>query len=1087
MTRILLMLFLVACLPTNAQSQYTISVDNVPLRKVIKQVERYGKFYFAYRTEYIQNTERVSVHVQDGTIEEVLEQALQGLGLHYVIIGNMITVQPDSSAARGQKPELWTVEGIVINEAGEPLERVTIQGSGKQTGTASKNDGQFNITLKPNTLLTFSCVGYEPAQKLIKDPSFVTIRLKPQVKDLDETVITGYGKTSKRYNTGSIFKVNAVDIARQPVSDPLASLQGRVPGLLITQSNGLPGSAYKVQLRGQSSIGINPGQLPPNDPLFIINGVPYAPNNNLLQSVGSGSALGDAGRSPLSLINIGDIDHIEVLKDADATAIYGSRGSNGVILITTKKGKVGKPSFTVNINNGFSRITRYPDMLNTSQYVQMRKEALENDGLAIDNINAPDLVVWDTARYTNFKKMLIGGQAVTSNVQLSVTGGSKRLQYFVGTGYHRETTVFPGDLKNDRLSGNINLHYQDRDSNLNVSLSVIGMNDKNKSIIIDLTRYVNLAPHTPDLYDTTGKLNWIQGDLPFINPLANLLKAYETKTNNVLGNLDINYHIAKNLLFKTSIGYNRLQMDEISIQPAASQSPFTTPDAKGISNFGKIVYNSWIAEPQLEYNQYVGVGKISALVGTTMQVQTHSLKKIDAFNFPDDAQLRNVNKADSVIPVDVKSEYRYGGVFARLNSILWDKYLINLTGRTDGSSRFGPGKQVGNFWSAGLGWIFSNEPFIKNGIPFLSFGKLRSSYGVTGNDQIGDYKYLDKWQEITGSYLGNRGIKPVQLADSNYSWEVNRKLEAAIDLGLFKDQLMISVAYFRNRTGNQLISYSLPGVTGFNDYAAKNSPAVVQNTGWEIQLQAKKQFNQQWQWYGNVLLTIPRNKLIAFPKLKASSYAGTLIIGQSLSMLRGYSYAGVNRSTGLFQFNDQNGDGDITSADDYLVLGNFDPVWYGSIQNNLQYKGWQLNIFLELRKQRAYSYLYSMYLGNIPGTMSENSSTLLLNRWQQNPDKATVQKLTTGVNDEINNGIDNFMQSDGTITNAAFCRVRNVELSWRLPSQWLKSISLKNLRVYMQAQNLFTITPYKGTDPETRNLLTLPPLRSIAAGIELNF
>jgi len=1079
----------VACLPRNAQSQFTISVDNVPLKKVIKQVERGGKYYFAYRTDLLQATERVSVHVRDGTVEEVLEQALQGLGLRYMIVGNIITVGIDSSAAKYQKPKQWIIEGIVINDAGEPLSKVTVQESGSQKGTTSNNDGQFNITLKPNALLIFSSVGYEPVQKAINDPAFVTIRLKPQVKDLDETVITGYGKTSKRYNTGSIFKVNAVDIARQPVSDPLASLQGRVPGLLITQNNGLPGAAYKVQLRGQSSIGINPGQLPPNDPLFIIDGVPYAPNNNLLQSVGSGTALGDAGRSPLSFINVSDIESIEVLKDADATAIYGSRGSNGVILISTKKGKVGKPSFTVNINNGFSRITRYPDMLNTSQYVQMRKEALLNDGLAIDTINAPDLVVWDTTRYTNFKKMLIGGQAVTNNAQLSLTGGSKRIQYFLGTAYHRETTVFPGNLNNDRLSGHVNLHYQNRDSNLNVMLSVIAMHDNNKSILSDLTHYVNQAPNTPVLYDSAGKLNWIQRDLPFVNPLSNLLKTYDTKTNNVLANLDINYRIAKNLVFKTRFGYNRLSMDEISIQPSTSQSPFTTPDPRGIANFGKIVYNSWIAEPQLEYSKYIGIGKISALIGSTMQVQRNSVAKIDAFNFPDDTQLRNVSAADSTVTKEVKTEYRYGGVFARLNSILCDKYLINLTGRTDGSSRFGPGKQVGNFWSSGLGWIFTNEPFMKTALPFVSFGKLRASYGVTGNDQIGDYKYLDKWQDLLGSYVGNRGINPVQLADSNYSWEVNRKLEGALELGLFKDQLMISLAYYRNRTGNQLIAYSLPGITGFNSYAAKNSPAVVQNTGWEVQLQARKQFNRQWQWYGSVLLTIPRNKLIAFPNLKNSTYEQTLVIGESLSVLQGFSYAGVNRTTGLFNFKDQDGDGIIKYPEDYRVLGNFDPVWYGSVHNNLQYKGWQLDIFLEFRKQQAYGYLYYLYntSNGIPGTMLANQPTLVLNRWQLSPDMATVQKLTTGANDEINDAIDHFLQSDGIIQNAFFCRLRNIELSWRLPAQWLKSVSLKNCRVYLQAQNLFTITPYKGTDPETRNLLTLPPLRTIAAGVELSF
>ncbi|WP_165761268.1 SusC/RagA family TonB-linked outer membrane protein [Niastella koreensis] len=1090
MTRICLMFCLVVCLPTIAHAQYTISVDNVPLKKVIKELEKDGKFFFAYRTDLLKGSERVSVHVRDGTAEEVLEQALRGLGLRYMIAGKIVTVGIDSSAARFQKPKGWTIEGIVLSEAGEPLGKVTVQESGTQTGTTSNNDGQFNINLKPNALLTFSSVGYDSVQKIINDQSFLTIRLKPRIKDLDETLITGYGKTSKRYNTGSIFKVNAVDLARQPVADPLAALEGRVPGLLITQSNGLPGASYKVQLRGQSSIGIKPGQLPSNDPLFIIDGVPYAPNNSLLLGVTSGSALGENGRSPLSFINLSDIDNIEILKDADATAIYGSRGSNGVILISTKRGIAGKPSFTVNINNGYSRITRYPDMLNTSQYVQMRKEALGNDSLPVNKNNAPDLVVWDTARYTDFKKMLIGGQAVTSNVQLSVTGGSKRLQYLVGTAYHRETTVFPGDLNNQRFSGHVNLHYQNRDSNLNVSLSVMALNDRNKSIFSDLTNYVNLAPNTPVLYDSVGKLNWIQGDQPFVNPLSYLLKTYESKTNNVLGNLDINYRIVKNLVFKTSLGYNRLGLDEISVQPGSSISPISVPNARGNSYFGKIVYNSWIAEPQLEYSKYVGIGKISALLGSTMQVQKYSVKKIDAFNFPDDTQLRNVSAADSIIPTDTKTEYRYGGVFARLNGILSDRYLINLTGRSDGSSRFGPGKQVGNFWSAGLGWLFSNEPFIKNNVPFISFGKLRSSYGVTGNDQIGDYKYLDKWQDIPGggSYLGSRGINPVQLADSNYSWEVNRKLEAALELGLFKDKLMFSLAYYRNRTGNQLIAYSLPGITGFPNYAAKNSPAVVQNTGWEIQLQAKSPINKQWQWYGSVLLTVPRNKLIAFPNLKNSTYKNSLVIGQSLSVFQGFSYTGVNKATGLYDFKDQDGDGHLKYPEDYRILGNFDPVWFGSIHNNLQYKGWQLDIFLELRKQRAYGNLYYMYFGdNSPGKMSTNLSTLSLNRWQLNPDNATLQKLTTGANDEINNAINNFMQSDGIVDNAFYCRVRNIELSWRLPGQWLKSVSLKNCRVYLQAQNLFTITPYKGTDPETLNPLTLPPLRTMAAGIELSF
>ncbi|OQP62380.1 hypothetical protein A3860_28905 [Niastella vici] len=1083
------MLCLVACFPVYAQSQnyFTISVDDVPLRKVFKLIERSGDYYFAYRTEYLQNAHRVSVHVKEGTIHEVMKQALKGLGLNYLIVGNMITVRPDSSMPLIQQPNLLTIEGRITNEAGEPLGSVSVEESGTPSGTLSKPDGQFKIAVKPNSVLTFSFVGYEPVHKQVKVQSFIVVRLKPLVKDLDETVIIGYGKTSKRYNTGSIYKLNAVDIARQPVSDPLATLQGRVPGLLVIQSNGLPGSAYKIQLRGQSSIGILPGHLPPNDPLFIIDGVPYAPNNNPLVAVASGSALGESGRSPLSFINVGDIDHIEVLKDADATAIYGSRGSNGVVLITTKKGKPGVPTFTCDIKSGFSKITRYATMMNTAQYVQMRQEALKNDGKVADQTTAPDLIDWDTTRYTDFKKMLIGGQAATNNVQLALSGGTNRLQYYVGAGYHRETTVFPGDLKNDRLSGHVNLHYQSRDSNLNVNLSVIINRDKNRSIANDLTGVVKMAPNAPVLYDSMGKLNWTQGNLDFFNPMAFLLRTYESKTSNLLGNLDINYRIAKGLVFKTSLGYNRLHSDEISITPGSSQVPNGGTSPEGYSYFGKIIYNSWIAEPQLEYNRYWRFGKISGLVGTTMQVQTNTVTKMDASDFPSDALLRYVNEAGKLVTKEVNTEYRYGGVFGRLNSILRDKYLINLTGRIDGSSRFGPGKQVGTFWSTGLGWLFSNEPFIKYTVPFISFGKLRASYGVTGNDQIGDYKYLDKWEDINGTYLNSRGIIPVQLADSNYSWEVSRKLEAALELGLFKDRVWMSVGYFRNRTGNQLISYILPVITGFPSYAAKNSPAVVQNTGWEMQMQTKNKLNRFWQLGGTVMLTIPRNKLIAFPNLVTSSYAGTLEMGQSLSILRGLQYTGVDPVKGVFTFKDQDGNDTINYPKDYRILGNFDPRWYGSVQTNIQYKGWQLDVFWEIRKQRAYSYLYSMYVSTPPGTILLNQPVMALNRWQKPNDLASLQQFTTGAKAVTQDASDNFTQSDGPIEDATFCRLKNIELSWRLPVQWMKNISLKNCRVYMQAQNLFTITRYQGTDPETRNLSTLPPLRTIVAGVELSF
>lgn len=475
------------------------------------------------------------------------------------------------------------------------------------------------------------------------------------------------------------------------------------------------------------------------------------------------------------------------------------------------------------------------------------------------------------------------------------------------------------------------------------------------------------------------------------------------------------------------------------------------------------------------------------MVGSTIQVQHHTVSTIEASEFPGDDQLSNVHAAGVQKPVELNTEYRYGGVFARLNSILCDKFLINLTGRTDGSSRFGPGKQVGTFWSTGLGWIFSKESLIMNRLTFISFGKLRASYGVTGNDQIGDYKYLDKWQDINGSYMGRAGIVPVQLADSNYSWEVSRKLEAAVEMGLFKDRVMITVAQYRNRSGNQLISYVLPGITGFNNYAAKNSPALVQNTGWEIQVQTKNRLNKHWQLNGNVMLTIPRNKLVAFPNLATSSYKTKLAIGESLSVLRGFEYKGVDPATGLFDFVDQDGDGSINSSDDYRILGHVDPKWYGSVQTNLQYKGWQLDVFWDIRKQRATSYLYNTYSFYPPGKELVNQPVMMLHRWPVYREADALQQYTTGDNGMAKDAMNQFVESNGYIKDASFARLRNIELSWQLPGRWMKNISMKHCRLYMQAQNLFTITRYRGVDPETINLSTLPPLRTIAAGIELSF
>jgi TonB-dependent starch-binding outer membrane protein SusC len=279
----------------------------------------------------------------------------------------------------------------------------------------------------------------------------------------------------------------------------------------------------------------------------------------------------------------------------------------------------------------------------------------------------------------------------------------------------------------------------------------------------------------------------------------------------------------------------------------------------------------------------------------------------------------------------------------------------------------------------------------------------------------------------------------------------------------------------------------LPGITGFNGYAAKNSPALVENSGWELQLQTKNRLSRNWQVNGNVLLTIPRNKLIAFPKLATSSYKTKLAIGQSLSVVNKYEYKGVNSTSGVFEVVDQDDDGDLIFQNDSRLRGNLDPKWYGSVQANVQYKGWQLDIFWEVRKQRAISYLYSIYSFYAPGTIITNQPVKVLHRWPECSGQSALQKFSTGDNNIANDAISHYLDSDGYIKDISFSRLRNIELSCELPGQWMKNISMKRCRFYVQAQNLFTITRYKVGDPETINLSTLPPLRTVAVGLELGF
>jgi len=1080
--KLIILLTVAACLQANAngyaQTIY-LSLKDAKLEKVFKEIEKQSDYRFVYTREQLESTSTLTVEVKNASIKTVLDICFKGQPVTYTLEEQYVIVKrkdPDKKIEAPTIISLISISGKVVDEEGNGIPGATIALKGSPIAIASDDRGEWKLEYEGGfTIIQVSSVGYVSKEIYISGRNYLRVELEKLINNLDETIIIAYGKTTQRLNTGSVGKVTSVEISKQPVSNVLAALEGRIPGLIVNQTTGVSGGKFKVEIRGRNSIAQG------SEPLFIVDGVPIASNNNNINQLTSAlSPFTGMGLSPLNGLNPSDIESIEILKDADATAIYGSRGANGVILITTKKGKNGKTNVSVNIYSGFSKVSRTMDMMNTEEYVQMRKEAFANDQTSPTISNAPDLIVWDTTRYTDLKELLIGGKAYTSDAQVSLSGGSTTTQFLMGAGYHYESSIFSKELTDKRGSVHVSLHNNSTNQKFNAHLIASYSYDNNQIITKDLTSYLTLSPNLPFLYKSNGDLNWEEGGVAFTNPLGNLLRKYIVKTDNLLSNAQLSYQIVPGLSIKTSFGYNMIWVDETSTVPKLSQNPQLSPT--GTAVFGNNRYSSWSIEPQAEYQRNIAKGKLSVLIGGSWQQIVNKRSTIQGTGYTNDALLGSINGANVVTVTDGYSQYRYEAFFGRINYNWKDKYILNLTGRRDGSSRFGTNKQFANFGAAGAAWIFSNENLIKKNLSFLSFGKLRASYGTTGNDQIGDYQYLDSWSPTSNRYQGT-SLVPTRLFNGDYSWEINKKLEGTVELGFLKDKILFSGTFFQNKSGNQLVNYSLPGQTGFQNII-RNFPAVVENKGWEFVLGTKNVSNKNFKWTSSVNLTIPKNELVSFPGLQSSSYSSNYVEGKSLNIVYGYHLLGVDPAKGIYQFEDVDKNGSI-SLKDYVPSYNLDPKFYGGLNNIFNYKNWELSFFFEFRKQTGFNYNNYPINGFAPGMMF-NLPVIMLDRWQKPGDNNSTQQLTQTYTPAFDAQY-NFSLSDGRFSDASYLRLKNLYLSYNLPEQIKKKIHLNGCRIYVAGQNLLTMTDYEGSDPETQNLFVLPPLKTLTAGIQLTF
>lgn len=1070
----------------------SLELSKEPFIRAIAKIESASPFRFVYHDEEIRELKNLTLSDESRTVEETLHLLLHNTGLTFRQLGSKILIssregrldisEGEASIAAAEGP----VSGLVRDEAGLPVPGATVRIKNTRVTAVTDVNGRFSLNdVKENDVLVFSFLGFSTQEVVYRGGSQLNVTLKDAVNTLNEVQVIGYGTTTRRGNTGSVGSVTAAEIGKQPVGNPLATMAGRVSGVLIGQNNGVPGSTVQVQIRGQGTL--NSGTIP----LYVIDGVPFTnyngsvPANDNLNSFTTSGASG--GISPFGLLNPNDIERIDILKDADATAIYGSRGANGVVLITTKKGSSGKVKFNFNLNSGFTELNRTIPVLSLDEYLALRQQAFANDGVTPNTVNAPDLTVWDQTKSTDWQDLLLGGKGQINDFQGSMSGGNGQTSFYFNSGYRRESTIYPGDHRDSRFSSRLTVTHGLPSDRFTANVSASYTYNNTNLPTTDITSAYNLPPNLP-LYGDDGKLFWAQG---FNNPLAQLMKKYDGTTTNLLTNAELGYKILPVLRAKANFGYTATHLDQNTANPASSQNPVNNPTSSAV--FANTTVSNWIIEPTLDYDQSFGDHNLGGLLGMSFQKNSSKGTSLSATNYSNEALLGSLTNAGTVTPTYNNIIYfKYAALFGRVHYDYKEKYLLNLSFRRDGSSRFGPNNRFHNFGAVGAAWVFSEENFFKDQLPFLSFGKLRSSYGSTGNDQLQNYLYLSLYTPTT-AYLGNAAMNPATLPNENIQWELTRKFDVGLELGFAKDRILFSANYFRNRSSNLINSLSLPTQAGYNSYT-QNVPAVVENNGVELELNTVNISKQDFTWKTGVNVTFPGNKLVSYPGLATSFYSSSYVVGeQFFNLYRLYHYTGVDPQTGQATYEDLNNDGVINSLDRYVA--DQGTQYFGGINNTITYKGFELGVFFQFNHRFGVTRI----LNTRPGAMV-NQNEDWLGVWSGPGNISDLPGATTTAGSPIYASYNLFSQSDAVHGDASFIKLRTANLAYNLPQNWIRSVKLSGVRVYVQGQNLFTWAKNKYVyDTETQvqggpsGLGTgtlgqvLPPLRTIVFGANISF
>lgn len=1069
-----LLLFLGQATASVMSQTLTLHFTNAPLDKVLTEIKKQTGYSYIANVKLLKEAKTVTVSVRNANVNDVLKIIFKDQNLSVELTDGVLYIEAKKGEAIQKKNEKDqdAIRGRVTDQDGKALAGATVKVKGTNIVSVTDQAGEFTLPAPDlNSTIEVTFLGYKTTEINIDGRKNFQITLQQALGQIDQIVVQGYGTTTKRLSTGNIATVDAKTIEQQPVMNALHALNGRVSGVQITQSS-VPGSTMNIKIRGTNSLSAS------NRPLFVIDDIPFA--TEPLTAFGYLSAI-----EPTNIINPNDIESITILKDADATAIYGSRGANGVVLITTKKAKAGKTTLDLSVNRGFSNVYNIVEAMNTEQYLQMRRDAFANSGATPTASNAPDLLTWDQNLDNNIMDWYIGNTADIHNAAVSFSGGNQSTSFLLSGNYHQESNVLSEQNKYRRGNFHFTANHTTTDQRLKVSFSGlygIENNKVNNNGVNNIQSVSRAVPNYP-YYDINGNYNWLAN-------LTNVYAASTTYSKFSTQNLNMNlkgvYDISDHFTFTTNLGLRNLFNDNIAVNPSTAINPALM--TSGSSVFNNNTAQVFLAEPQINYKGDLLKGTFSLLLGSTIQRSFNKNDNLVLNNYLSDLLIESKNGGTFLSAGTVFSEYNFISLFSRLNYNWQERYLLNATIRRDGSSRFGPNKRFGNFGSIGAAWILSGEDFLKDHT-LISYAKLRGSYGTTGSDGIGDFGYLSLYTTLA-DYGTQKAISPSQIANPDYQWEVTKKLEFAADVGFFKDRILLSTVWYRNRSGNQLVTYPLPTTTGFAGYVA-NLPALVQNKGWEFDLSTTNIEKSSFSWRSNFTLTIPRNELLEFPNIEQTSFANTHVIGKPLNSYLMYKLDKIDPATGLATVVDISGNGSINANSSYnnrggdkIWVGSANPDWFAGLNNSFTYKGLQMDIFLQYTSQAGYNLFSSGAQFSTFGTLRNGYATYL-DYWKEPGQEATIPKPFSSNNNSLNQ----FSQSDRTISDASFLRLKTVSISYQLPSRLISRFNLSNLQLTAQGQNLLTFSNYEGSDPEMApsTAIAISGLRTFSFGLKTTF